>query len=349
MEKKIILNVGTNFSLDQLKKYKELNEKYEKATIGSVFGSLNTKELDIRSARPDYRIGNTSFEEFEKYVQTANDLSIEVEYTANATLYSSLSDIHNNLNKIVENFKILEKVGVKRLIVSNPLMMEIVSDYTNLKQKASTIMGISKPSAIKHYTKYNVDNICTDIYSNRNIPLLADLQKEAEKHNAEIELLANEVCFYGDTPCSNVLRSTCYQHSSLGGNADKHFDNWPFSRCQREREKNPVCWLKIPYILPQHTQIYQEITGISRFKISGRTNSWEYLSWIVEKYLSQSFTGDIHNLFMLPQNTTSLTNKNITVEQLDKLSFFDKWIVDKKSCDYDCHHCGYCDKIYEKL
>ncbi|MBE5742669.1 MAG: hypothetical protein E7360_05075 [Clostridiales bacterium] len=349
MDKKIILNVGTDFSLKQIEKYKELNQKYSEVKIGSVFGSLNSKELDVRSARPDYRIGNTTFSEFEKYVQMANDLNIEVEYTANATLYSSLDNLHGNLPKITENFKTLEKIGVKRLIVSNPLMMEIVHEYTGLKQKASTIMGINKPSAIKHYAKYGVDSICTDIYVNRNVPLLKELQTEALKYGAEIELLANEVCFYGDTPCSNVLRSACYQHSSFGGNYNKYFNNWPFSRCQSEREKYPVCWLKIPYILPQHTKIYQKNTGISRFKISGRTNSWEYLSSIVEKYLSQTFSGDIHNLFMLPQNTSSFTHKNITVEQLDNLSFFNKWTVEKKGCNYNCSTCGYCDKIYEKL
>ena len=202
-------NVGTDFSEKQLEFYINLNEHYDKAKIKSVFGSLKTNVINLKSARPDYRIGNTDLNTFKKYVKVADDNGIEVEYAANAPLCESVADFHRNKTYITDYLKYLENVGVKRIIASNPLLMEIIYANTKLKIKASTILGINNPNSIKYYSAYGVDSICIDIYSNRNLPLIADMKKEADKYNVSIELLVNEICFYGDVPCSNMLRTSC--------------------------------------------------------------------------------------------------------------------------------------------
>ena len=349
MENEITLNVGTNFRINQIERFAELNKRYEGIRIGSVFGSLRTDVLDLPSARPDFRLAETDQRTFELFVSIARKSRIEVEYAANATLNNNIIKIHEDLKEIISQFRYLESVGVTRVILSNPLLMEIVSEYTNLKIKVSTVVGINKPNAIKHYSRLNVDNICPDIYINRNFALLKDLQKVAFDYNIKVELLANEVCFYGDVPCNNVLRTACYEHSSMGGNPLQLFNNWPFQRCQAEREKSSSCWLKIPFILPQHIKKYSELTGITRFKVSGRTNTETYLFWIIEKYMAQKFEGEIRNLFMLPQNNVPTANFSITIEDLEKEGFFSSRFNGDGCCNYNCHECCYCDKIYEKL
>lgn len=345
----LLLNVGTNFSQEQLKNFLHLNERGLPVKIASVYGSLRNSVMGIKSARPDFRIADTDLTTFEKFVQVARDNSIEIEYAANATLSTSVGQFAADKDKLINRFKYLESVGVRRVIVSNPLLMELISECTDLKIKVSTILGINKPTALQYYSKYNVDNICPDIYINRNIPLLRQLCQEGQKYGIQMELLANEVCFYGDTPCNNVLRSTCYQHSSMGGNQEKLFSGWPFSRCQEERRKNPICWLKIPYILPQHIREYATLTGITRFKVSGRTNTTEYLLHIVEKYMTEKFDGEIEQLFMLPQNVASAKIGKFHVNNLIRLKHFDKWLNGKSFCDYNCHVCKHCEGIYEKL
>ena len=154
---------------------------------------------------------------------------------------------------------------------------------------------------------------------------------------------------FGDVPCSNVMRSNCYIHSSLGGNSSQRFNGWPFARCQEARKNNPSSILKIPFILPIHLEKYYQNTGISNFKISGRTNTFEYLTSTVEKYMSQTFSGNLENLFMLPQNVLESSKNGITVEQLIKCGYFNKMLSTSKGCDYHCHECKYCDELYEKL
>ena len=335
-------DVGTDFDLDVLSALVEMNETSQHARIAEVYGSLQTSVLDLPSARPDFRLSACTMRDFERYVDLAQRNGITVSYAVNAPFTSSINDYHECVDEVVGLLKYLESVGITCIIVSNPLLMEIASECTDLRLKVSTIQGVNRASSIKYYAAYNVDRICPDIYVNRNTGLLRSMSDEAKRHGIELELLANEICLFGDTPCSNMLRAACYAHSSLGGNPDALFDNWPFARCQAERKKNPICWLKIPYILPQYVGFYREQTGISHFKISGRTNTHEYLLKTVRCYMEMSFEGKIQELFMLPSNRSD-GDVDVTAEQLISSGFFDK-LYGSRACDYKCESCRLCDE-----
>lgn len=340
-------DVGTDFDKDVLSAIIEMNRTSQDAKVTEVYGSLRTDVLDLPSARPDFRLSARTKLEFEQYVALARRNGITVNYAVNSPFSSSINTYHEQIGQTVSLLKYLEDVGVERIIVSNPLLMEIASEYTDLRLKVSTIQGVNRASAIKYYAASNVDGICPDIYVNRNIPLLRSMSAEAEKHGIELELLVNEICLFGDTPCSNTLRTACYAHSSLGGNPDALFDNWPFERCQAERKKHPVCWLKIPYILPQYVAYYRERTGIRHFKISGRTNTHEYLLKTVRCYMDMDFKGRVQELFMLPGNHVDY-DVDVSVEQLMNCGFFDT-LLNSKECDYKCESCRFCDEYGRSL
>lgn len=347
MDSIIELNVGTDFDISVLNSIIEMNEEHDDVKVTEVYGSLRSEYIDMPSARPDFRLSDSGRDNFEEFIRVAGEAGISINYTSNASFSKSVDEYNLKREKIVDVFKYLESVGVKSVIIANPLLIELVSENTNLKIKVSTILGVNKASAIKHYANSHVNKICADIYVNRNIPLLKAMQDEAFKYDIDIELLANEICLYGDAPCSNVLRSSCYTHSSLGGNKDKAFNNWPFERCQRARQEYPICWLKIPYILPQYLKYYKEHTGIRHFKITGRTNTHEYLLKTLRCYMDMEYDGSIPELFMLPQN---ISNKEIVIgtDTLTGMGFFDN-LLNNKQCDYNCESCGFCDGYADKL
>ena len=334
-------DVGTDFDRNVLSTIIRMNKVSQHAKVTEVYGSLRRNQLNLPSARPDFRLSTCTKLEFEQYVALARRNGIVVSYAVNAPFTSSVDSYHDELGEIVRLLKYLEDVGVECVIVSNPLLMEIASAHTSLKLKVSTIQGVNRASSIKYYAAFNVGRICPDIYVNRNIPLLRSMSEEARKHGIELELLANEICLFGDAPCSNTLRAACYAHSSLGGNPDSLFGNWPFGRCQAERRKHPVCWLKIPYILPQYVAYFAEQTGIRHFKISGRTNTHEYLLKTVRAYMDMHFEGRIQELFMLPGNNIDC-DVDLTAEQLEDCGFFDE-LYRSRACDYTCESCRFCD------
>lgn len=343
------LTVGTNFDYRQLDFFIKCNEQYDEVKIDKVYGSLRTDKINLPSARPDFRLGNSDRKVLESFVKTAKNNNICVDYTVNALLNMPVEELYSKKQEIIDLFRYLESIGVERIIAANPLIMELITEYTGLKIKCSTILGIDRVSAIKHYSKYRVDYICPDIYINRNISLLAEMNKACQKYGMNLELLANEICIFGDAPCSNVLRTNCYLHSSFGGNPNNRFDSWPFSRCQKARQDYPESILKIPFILPNHMNYYYNNCCIKYFKVSGRTNTFEYLTYVVEKYLSQEFDESIENLFMLPQNTKHAANKSINYKTLEENGFFERILNPANPCDYQCHKCRYCENFYEKL
>lgn len=345
----IYLNAGTNFTPVQIEQFLALNEESGRVKIKSIFGSLRSDTIPLISARPDFRLADTDLKTFEREVARAKAGGIEVEYAANALLTQSVEEFCAQEGEFLQQLRYLQSVGVDTLILANPLWMELVSQHTDLNIKVSTILAVNNPLAVRHYAQYRVRSICADIYVNRNIPLLRAMQREGEKYGIEIELLANEVCLYGDVPCSTQLRTNCYLHSSFGGNEKLLYDGWPFSRCQRARQENPICWLKIPYILPQHLSRYRELTGISRFKISGRTNTQEYLFTCLRQYMQERFSGNIQKLFMLPQNIQSDCSLDITAEKLEEAGYFLKWLEEGGCCDYQCYKCGHCERVYEEI
>ncbi|SFQ40381.1 Peptidase family U32 [Lachnospiraceae bacterium XBB1006] len=86
---------------------------------------------------------------FEEYIKIAKENGISVSYTANASFNRSIDEYVCKKNEICDILKYLESVGVDSIIVANPLLVEMVEEYTNLKIKISTIQGINRPSAIK--------------------------------------------------------------------------------------------------------------------------------------------------------------------------------------------------------
>lgn len=347
MNSVIELDVGIDFSMDVLSSIIEMNKNSSDVKVTEVYGSIQTQFLELPSARPDFRLSSCNKIEFEKYVDVARNNNICVCYAANAPFSYAVSDYHKDFKKILASLQYLERIGVEHIIVSNPLLMEFVSNYSDLRIKISTIQSVNRVSSLKYYSDYNVNRICPDIYLNRNIASLKSLSTEARKYGIELELLVNEICLYGDAPCSNILRTACYLHSCLGGNPDSLFNNWPFERCQTERKKHPICWLKIPYILPQYLKYYQEHAEIKHFKITGRTNTHEYLLNTLKHYMNLEYKGTIQELFMLPSNQFSGAVP-IYAEQLVNDGFFDE-LYNFKSCDYKCERCLFCNEYGRKM
>lgn len=340
--------VGTDFSDEQLNYFITLNKQYKNAKVYSVYGSLKSEYIPLPSARPDFRLPDVNLASFEKFLDKAKLNGIKFEYTLNGTLNKNIDDFLRNKNKYIEQLKLLKSLGVDELIVSNPLLMELASEVVDIPLKVSTVVGVNKISALKHYAKLNINCICLDIYKNRNLPFLKSIVTEGKKQNVEIELLVNEICMFGDTPCSSMLRQACYANSTFGGNESKLLDNWPFSRCQKKREEYPVCWLQMPCVLPQHLQTYNDLTGVKRFKISGRTNPREYVEKIVTSYFDQNYVGKIKDFFCLPQNNLSKGSFNPDVQKLENEGFYNKFLTLNDNCDYNCETCGYCKNYYEK-
>ncbi len=354
MDDMIELSVGCTWDLAQLSSAEELNASSANGTrVAEFYGSLQSTRLSLPSARPDFRLPDVDWEHFARFVKAASRAHIDVNYTCNATRQVSVADTWRNRNMHAEAFRKLETVGVARLTLADPLLIEIALQSCRLPIDVSTVMHPAMISQLPYYEEWRADRVCMSLYRNRDISFLQRFASAAGAYNISPVLMVNEFCMFGEATCLGLLRDACYAHSSLGGNPEELFDGWPFSRCHAQRIARPHSWLQAPFILPQHLPLYSELTGITRFKVTGRTFPVDHIMRITRWYVLGTFDNAIAHLWVDPGNpkvNSILQSCDVRPTELADVRFFDRWFVDRHPCDFSCGiSCDYCVQKHNEI
>jgi collagenase-like PrtC family protease len=351
----IKLSVGCTWDYEQLLRIIKLNKNHSRdgIQVTSLFGSVRSDVFGLISARPDFRIPDVSINNFIHFVSTAKENGIEISYTFNAPLVRPIKSTYLEKKSIVGAIRRLKQIGINKFVLADPLLFELL-EPEGVRLEVSTIIASMNENTLKYYKNFNVEKVCANIYHNRDIVSLKKLQDAAEKLGMYIELLVNEFCMFGSLPCSEIMRTACYNHSAMGGNQRQYFNNWPFKRCQEARKKEPSSWIKAPFILPQHLEIYGQLTGIENFKIAGRTNSVEQVDFLLNIYMGKNYEGNLARLWCDPYNMkhNRLDEFPFSVKDLIESGFFNRWFggseVLTEFCGYLCGQpCSWCDDVYE--
>jgi len=309
--------VGSNYDPVLPSKFKELNEKYSEVQVHEVYGSIRKIKI-FGSARPDFRVPDVSLESFEQSVKDYNEAGILVNYTDNTPIVDKAKI---DIEHVKETLAYLKRIGIGRLTVAHPLSMEIIAEYSDIPVEISTIYRANTPYQLRELKRRNpnINKVCLDVALNRNFESLALLKKEGDALGIETELLANEYCI---TDCAD--RVQCYnEHAQCKTDKDaSKFKRYPMGICTQIRNiGNPVEWTRSRFIAPQSMAYYNEVHGIKKFKVTGRTHPTPYILWIVETYLSQKFEGNLLELWA--------DVKNIARVAKGKTSFMDpKYDID---------------------
>ncbi len=351
------LNIGNTWDYALLEGIRAIHDKYETSVrVTELYGSIAQDPLG--SARPDYRLPTKTTEDLVLYTHEAHKMGLQVNFTANVPCTGTLADLERRLTSIRNHLRFLEDLGVDRITVSHPLLMEIVTQETSIPIEVSTICHVNSISEIKFYaTEFQVDRICMNIYRNRDIGFLRDAQGLAESLNIKLELIVNEFCNTNGSPC--VYRSSCFNLHGHQGNQEKLFDNYPFGRCIKHRT-NPVNWLQARFILPEDLDRYRERTGITRFKVTGRTHPTVHLLKIVECYVRQKSPKNLLDLWIHLENIGRHYDDYekepplyIPTDPLITASFTDKWFMRDFRCSEECNRlkrpCTHCHDVWSKI
>ena len=351
--------VGVNLDFDLIPLFVELNKKYEgKAKIIEVYGS--DREHAQLAARPDFRLPEINKMQLAQYVSECANHGIKFNYTLNSIFpYGSKSEFIKHRSEIIKFIKFLEEIGVYRVTVANPIMLELIRHDmgSEIKIEVSTIAHIDTVTQIKFLQdKYNVDKICNNLLKNRDFTFLESAARYCNENGIILELMANEFCGVGGegyaTHC--VYRDSCYicHATNRTLNDANSYGEYPMRLCSMSRNETPSNWLKLRWIRPEDLHAYNAI-GINHFKITGRTGSSEYIRKMIEGYMSESFDD---NLLCLWKPLESIKGEsefdasyNIPNKLLD--GFIDYWSGGKHLCDNEVCGvtCSYCDSFYKKV
>lgn len=357
--------IGCNFDFELIDRIKDLNNKYSsKSKIVEFYGS--DRAHSFLAARPDFRLTDISLEKFEEYVKKSNENNIGFNYTMNSINPGSKTELDSKKEYIKEFVKYLEDIGVSRITVSNPLILELIRETSKtIPIEISTIAMVDTISQAKYYKdNYNIDKICGSLIKNRNFTFLRGLVKWCNENNISVDLMVNEFCGVSNkgyaTHCP--YRTSCYicHSSDTTKESAELFNCYPMNRCIGSRNIDNSCWLKMRFIRPEDLHHYRNI-GITNFKITGRTGSTEYILKVVEAYCNEKWDGNLLSLWknldtIYSGNSEDKTDNTTFIDNSKLDGFLDYWIKNDWRCEeHDCgttgseFSCNYCNEFFKNI
>ena len=355
--------VGCNFDPELINVVKELNEKYKNhGRIVELFGSdRDTEEV---TARPGWRLPKISKEYFADYVKKLNDIGVKFNFTMNSIIpYGSKVEMVKHKKDIQDLVKWLESIGVYRLTIANPEILIMVREVSNIEVEMSCITHIDTVTQMKYYHEtFGVNKFCCSILKNRNKEFLIRAQDYCNRNSCILEIMCQEMCGVAGidnqgshyaTHC--VFRDSCYICHACNRTKEESMldNNYPMSYCMSARSSTPEAWLRMRWIRPEDQKIYREKTGVNYFKLSGRTGTTEYLEYIMNAYMSETYDGNLLELWKplssIYDGKTELKSKtdiDIPNKKLD--GFINKW-MDGNGWECENHECGYSCRYCEQF
>lgn len=355
--------VGCNFDPELINVIKELNKKYKNhGRIVELFGSdRDTEEV---TARPGWRLPKISKEYFADYVKKLNDIGVKFNFTMNSIIpYGSKVEMVKHKKDIQDLVKWLESIGVYRLTIANPEILIMVREVSNIEVEMSCITHIDTVTQMKYYHEtFGVNKFCCSILKNRNKEFLIRAQDYCNRNGCILEIMCQEMCGVAGidnqgshyaTHC--VFRDSCYICHACNRTKEESMldNNYPMSYCMSARSSTPEAWLRMRWIRPEDQKIYREKTGVNYFKLSGRTGTTEYLEYIMNAYMSETYDGNLLGLWKplssIYDGKTELKSKtdiDIPNKKLD--GFINKW-MDGNGWECENHECGYSCRYCEQF
>lgn len=352
--------VGTNFDFALIDKVEQMNKEFEgKSKVTEMYGSIR-EHADL-AARPDFRLPDISENQLKEYVEKLSSIGVDFNYTLNSFFpYGSKEGFvyYKSFTKHIIEF--LESIGVKRITVANPIMLEFVRNvlHSDIAIEVSTCMHIDTVTQIKYLKdKYNIDKVCGNVLKNRDFDFLSMAAGYCNDNGIMYELMVNEFCGVGGegyaTHC--IYRDSCYMCHATGKtvkDADA-FDEYPMKLCTGSRNEDQANWLKMRFIRPEDLVHYRGI-GIHNFKITGRTASTDYITRVLRSYMAEDFDGGLLNLWKPLESINMSKSETFTPYEIPnkKLDgFINMWSSGRKKCDYEVcgETCTYCDDFLKKV
>jgi|APSaa5957512535_1039671.scaffolds.fasta_scaffold23984_3 collagenase-like PrtC family protease len=367
----IHLNLGYNFDTELPDKLNALNQKYgvEGYKINKITGVYGSDKAHAwLSARPDFRLPEVSKFELRTHVHRLLDKDIEFNYTINTSYPGSKESFAPRVGEFVDWIGTLANMGVKRLIVANPMFIDILSKKApeiDIAIELSTIMHIDTPMQMQAFKQLDkrVDKVVSNLLYNRDFSKLATLAGYAKDLSLGYEVMVNEFCATGsynnDVPVGThcIFRDSCYNCHAENETVEhaKLLNNYPMGDCMSSRAHDIADWLRSPFIRPEDTHFYENI-GIQHFKVTGRTAKTPYILHIAEAYLSGKFDGNMLQLWKPLETIYSDKDElsghkhkhNIPNAQLE--GFISPFVKGEINCNNTtCEECFWCDEVASGL
>lgn len=262
-----------------------MNKIMNKPELLAPAGDLEKLKIALLYGADAVYVGGTSFglranatnftlEDLKQGVEYAHSLNKKVYVTVNIVLHNK------EIRDLADYLKKLEKTKVDAIIVSDPAIIEIAKEHTNLHIHLSTQQSTLNKEAVSFWKKNGVERIvlareCTkdDI---EDIRKNVDIELECFIHGAMCASYSGRCVLSNFLTARDSNRGGCAQicrwdFDLTSSNGEYIKGEKPFTFCTKDLSLAPY--------IPEMINL-----GVSSFKIEGRMRSVYYIATIVDTY-----------------------------------------------------------------
>lgn len=326
-------NIAADFKESTIDGYARLNKDYADSKVLETYGQV-TIGNSFEGGRVHVDIPKIGLYDLKQYVEYSAAQGIGFNYSLNGSCMGNKEFSADGVASLISYLRELHSIGIRSLTVALPSVIEVIKSLDlNFEIKTSIISQVNTANKALQYKKIGVDRIVTDEAINRNFTRLREI---SNVFGNKIEVIVNSMCHqdciyrlyhYNQTSHDSVAKDT----SSI----NTYYNH----KCMLKRAENVEEWIKLCWIRPEDIPYYNQV-GIHYFKIQGRHTVYGGNPIkAIECYFSQSYTGDLVDLFELFNCPYSF---KVSIDNKKLNGFIKKFFEDSFSCNKNCEQCGYC-------
>ena len=258
--------------------------------VDEVYGRLPSDGLS--SGRPRYLATPLSQKQLRDYAKSLDSHGIAFNYLINGACLGNQEWTSPWQRKLTKLLGKLQDIGVRRLTVSTPFLLELVKKrFPTFKVRVGIYAQIDTAKRARFWEALGADSLTLESFSiNRDFKRLSEIRKAV---SCELQLIANHVCL-PNCPMQ-VYHQNGFAHAS--DDSKTLFIDYCLLNCTRKRLEDPALFIKAGWIRPEDLKAYEDI-GYGTFKLLERGIPSVELLKRVKAYSQRSFKGNLAELLL---------------------------------------------------
>lgn len=258
--------------------------------VDEVYGKLPGD--GVSGGRPRYLSRPLSEADLRRYVRLLNQHGIAFNYLLNGSCFGNREWTRTWQKKVTALLSKLGDMGVRRVTVSTPFLLELVKRrFPEFMVKVGIYAQVDTPQRARFWEGLGADAITLESFSiNRDFRRLAAIRKAVR---CNLQLIANHLCL-PNCPLQSYHQNGFAHASDDSGTL---FIDYCLLRCTRLRLADPSQFIKAGWIRPEDLAVYEAL-GYTTFKLLERGIPSTELLRRVKAYSERRFTGNLAELLL---------------------------------------------------
>lgn len=268
------------------------------------------------------------------------NMGVKLDLLFNANCYGEYAISEKLANTVMSVIEYLEAIGCGVDIITTASLAiahTVKTHFPKIEIRASVNMRIGTVKGMKYLADL-FDSFHVQRDYNRDLKHLRELKEWADKSGKKLVMLANSGCFIN---CSGqIFHDNMVAHES------------EICEVQNMKDFNPyVCWramkdrnnwhmlLENTWVRPEDLHNYEDI--FDTVKLATRMHSLPGM--VIDAYSRGRYIGNTLDLF------EPGFGRAIAPYIINNSDFPSDWFEKTASCDKNCHKCGYCKSVLDRV